>query len=239
MRQSRAIFAIFAASLLTFVTPADAGFFDQLFGGFTRRAPPPPPSALPEMSPLPDRISPQGGENGEFRPRAESGPRSAYCVRTCDGHYFPVHAHAGMSAAQMCKSFCPASETKVYAGGGIEHAAATDGSRYRDLPNAFAYRKQLVSGCTCNGKDAFGLARIDVNDDPTLARGDIVATKDGLVAVSGRSEGEPQFTPVSSYRGISARERDRLAETKITQPGRNGSPPSGAPAETTGAAPRD
>jgi hypothetical protein len=144
-----------------------------------------------------------------------------------------------MSAAQMCKSFCPASETKVYAGGGIDYAAAPDGSRYRDLPNAFAYRKQLVSGCTCNGKDAFGLARIDVNDDPTLARGDIVVTKDGLVAVSGRSEGEPQFTPVSSYRGISARERDRLADTKITQPGRNGSPPSSTPAETTGAAPHD
>ena len=59
-----------------------------------------------------------------------------------------------------------------------------DGSRYADLDNAFVYRKKLVAGCTCNGRDPFGLARVDVNTDPTLRPGDIVATKTGLVAVT-------------------------------------------------------
>lgn len=238
MPKRRTLYAVLAGCLLTFVVqPADAGFLDSLFGGFVRRAPPPPPSVLPDMSPSVGRVSPQGDSSEPLRPRTESGPRSAYCVRTCDGHYFPVHAQAGMSAAQMCSTFCPASQTKLYAGGGIDYAAANDGSRYRDLPNAFLYRKQLVKGCTCNGKDAFGLARMAVNDDPTLARGDIVVTRNGLVAVSGRDGSEPRFTPVASYRGLSERERDRLAETKIAPAPRQ---TTGAdPRETTGAAPHD
>ncbi len=55
-----------------------------------------------------------------------------------------------------------------------------DGSRYSDLPNAFAYRQKMVGGCSCNGKTAFGLANIDVKTDPTLRQGDIVATAGGL-----------------------------------------------------------
>jgi hypothetical protein len=241
MRKSRAIFATLIACGLTFVVqPADAGFLDSLFGGFIRRAPPPPPpSALPEMSPSVGRISPQGGDNGEYRPRAESGSRSAYCVRTCDGHYFPVQARVGMSAAQMCSAFCPASETRLYAGGGIDYATAPDGTHYRDLPKAFLYRKQLVSGCTCNGKDVFGLARIELKNDPTLARGDIVATKDGLVSVAGRDADGPQFTAVATNRSVPQAERDRLAGTRVARPGRNGSPPTFTPDETTGGAPAD
>ena len=96
------------------------------------------------------------------RLRADArGPSKAFCVRTCDGRYFPVRAHAGMSAAESCHSFCPASETRLYSGSNIDYATATDGSRYADMPNAFAYRKALVTGCTCNGRNAFGLAHID------------------------------------------------------------------------------
>ena len=127
------------------------------------------------------------------------GPRSAYCVRTCDGHYFPVQARPGMSAAQACQSFCPATQTKLYSGGGIDHAFATDGTgRYSDLPNAYAYRKQLVANCSCNGKSAFGLAKIDINNDPTLARGDLIATKEGLVSVTGRDQNGLRFTKVDN-----------------------------------------
>src|SRR4051812_40881270 len=196
-----ALTALIACAIIPMVRPADAGFFDRLFGGFARRMAPPASAPPTDMGPLQgSRVSPEGSD-GEWRPRVESGPRSAYCVRTCDGHYFPVQAHAGTSAAQMCSAFCPATQTKLYAGGGIDYAVANDGSHYRDLPKAFVYRKQLVDGCTCNGKDTFGLARIDVKDDPTLARGDIVATQQGLVAVSGRDGNGPQFTAVDSSRG--------------------------------------
>jgi hypothetical protein len=54
------------------------------------------------------------------------------------------------------------------------------------LPNAFRYRNEIVAGCTCNGKDQFGLAKVDVENDPTLRKGDMVASSDGL-KVAGRT----------------------------------------------------
>ncbi len=149
--------------------------------------------------------------------RAETGPATGYCVRTCDGHYFPVQAHAGVRAAEACHSLCPASPTRLYSGA-IDHAVAADGSRYADLDNAFLYRQQLVAGCTCNGSDPFGLARVDVNTDPTLRPGDIVATKAGLVAFTGMKNKVADFTPVDSYRGLAKSARDKLSDVKIMPP---------------------
>jgi hypothetical protein len=233
MNRRRTTFAIWLAGSVVLATPAAAGFLDQLFGGFIRRVQPRIERALPDMSPIPnDRVSPQGGDS-EWRPRSEKGPRTAFCVRTCDGHYFPVHAHAGFSAAQMCNSFCPATETRLYAGGGIDYAVGPDGKRYADLPKAYAYRKQLVANCTCNGKDAFGLAHIDIKDDPTLQRGDLVATAKGLMAVTGKDANGPQLTAVQNYRGLSESARDRLADVK-TGYGRHGTP-----RQTEGRAPAD
>ena len=81
-----------------------------------------------------------------------------------------------------CKSICPSSETKVVSGSSIDNASATDsGKPYSALPNAFRYRKELVAGCTCNGKDQLGLAPVKIEDDPTLRKGDIVAGADGLM----------------------------------------------------------
>jgi len=235
MIRRRVTFAIALSGCALLATPAAAGFLDQLFGGFIRRMEPrTEPRTLPEMSPIPgDRISPRGGGDSEWRPRSERGPRTAFCVRTCDGHYFPVHAHAGFSAAQMCSTFCPATETRLYAGGGIDYAVGPDGKRYSDLPHAFAYRKQLAANCTCNGKDAFGLAHIDIKDDPTLQRGDLIATASGLMAVTGKGADGPQLTAVQNYRGLSESTRDKLADVK-TGYGRRGTP-----RQTEGRAPAD
>jgi hypothetical protein len=214
-----------AALLAGIVQPADAGFLERLFGTISRAIAPPvdrPPPGLGPVTPAP----PPGGD---MYVRPESGPRSAYCVRTCDGHYFPVHANANMNAVQMCQAFCPAAETKLFAGGGIDYAVAPDGARYRDLPNAFLYRKQLVAGCTCNGKDVFGVAKIDISKDPTLSRGDLVATEDGLAAVTGRDQNGLQLSKVDQ-RGVSPRERRQSAGTPP-----NRVPPP-APSETTGSA---
>jgi hypothetical protein len=192
--------------------PASAGFFERLFGGFIRSVRPPSDTpSLPRMGPLPgDRVVPEG--NDDWRPSSEGGgPRMAYCVRTCDGHFFPVQANASYTAAQMCSAFCPASETKIFAGSGIDNAVGTDGRRYSDLPHAYAYRKKLVSNCTCNGKDVFGVARLDTASDPTLRRGDIVATRNGMMAVSATSANGASLTPADSYRGLSGRERQQIA----------------------------
>jgi uncharacterized protein DUF2865 len=144
--------------------------------------------------------------------RSEGGV--AYCVRLCDGRYFPIQRHSGASSAQTCSSFCPASATKIYNGNGIDHAVAPDGKRYSELATAFTYRKKIIPGCTCNGRDAFGLVNTAVADDPTLRPGDIVATNAGLMAYNGGPNGST-FTPISTLAGLSADLRRQLTETKI------------------------
>ena len=88
-----------------------------------------------------------------FARRLFGGGSQAYCVRTCDGRYFPIAASDSQSRAASCSSFCPASETKVVYGSNIDNAATENGKPYSELPNAFRYRNELVAGCTCNGKD--------------------------------------------------------------------------------------
>jgi hypothetical protein len=124
------------------------------------------------------------------------------------------HPISGVNFAQTCSSFCPASATKIYNGNGINHAVALDGKRYTELATAFAYREKIIPGCTCNGRDAFGLVTTPIADDPTLRPGDIVATNTGLMAYSAGPNGST-FTSISTYAGLSADMRRRLAETKI------------------------
>jgi hypothetical protein len=214
----RVALGLCCASLLTAVLPqtASAGFLDRLFGGFRRaiEAPRPPIAFADPFSNLANHFN--GAPRQErLRGASATGPARAFCVRTCDGRYFPVQAHAGMSAAEACHSFCPASETRLYAGSNIDYASAPDGSRYTDLKNAYAYRKALVQGCTCNGRDAFGLAHIDPKYDPTLRRGDIVATANGLAAYTGAHNNVADFTPVQNYSPLPRNTRDKLGETKV------------------------
>ena len=105
----------------------------------------------------------------------------AWCVRTCDGRYFPVQGPDRESRASSCSNFCPAANTEVVYGGDIDSAVTDSGKTYSDLPNAFRYRDELVAGCTCNGKERAGLAQVPVQSDPTLRTGDIVASENGLV----------------------------------------------------------
>jgi hypothetical protein len=156
-------------------------FLSALFGAFGGSRPQAPAVRLPfgnESNPT--------APPGDPRPRAGySGGGQAYCVRTCDGRYFPISASDGQSRAASCNSFCPASDTSIVYGSGIDNAATESGKPYSELPNAFRYRSELVAGCTCNGKDQVGLAPVRIENDPTLRKGDIVAGSDGLV-VAGR-----------------------------------------------------
>jgi len=136
-------------------------------------------------------------QRGEMRPRYGGG--QAFCVRTCDGRYFPVTASDNASRAASCNSFCPATETKLVYGSSIDNAATETGKPYSELPNAFRYRNEIVAGCTCNGKDQVGLAPVKIEDDPTLRKGDIVAGENGLQVV-GRSDkrgASLNFSPAS------------------------------------------
>jgi hypothetical protein len=146
---------------------------------------------------------------------ASSGP--AFCVRSCDGKYFPLMRGAA-SPAQMCQAFCPASPTKVFFGSSIDSAYAASGERYADSENAFAYRKALRADCTCNGHNPAGLAPVDLALDGSLRAGDVLATADGLVAYSGIRVGNdqaPDFTPVASFPGLTPEVRARLNDMKV------------------------
>jgi hypothetical protein len=132
----------------------------------------------------PQNFGPQQG--GNPGPRiATYGGGQAFCVRGCDGRYFPLQGPDQESRAASCSSFCPASKTEVVYGSDIDDAATTNGKPYSELPNAFRYRNEIVAGCTCNGKEQFGLAPVKIEDDPTLRKGDLVAGTDGLM-VAGR-----------------------------------------------------
>lgn len=173
--------------------PAQANdFFSTLFGGMMGQ-PSPPPSFFPFGN------GEAGAPPAPRQRSASSGGRQAFCVRTCDGRYFPLASPTGQSRATSCNELCPASDTKVFYGSNIDHAASENGKSYSSLPNAFRYRNEIVSGCTCNGKDTFGLAKIDIKDDPTLRKGDIVAGEDGLLVAhkSDKRGASLNFSPAS------------------------------------------
>ncbi|SRR5579884_304975 len=185
----------FAAAGLPAAEHAHAeGLFDFLFGGPQRPPPqypePPPPSpSIGRVAPAPlnqERVNENAGSTGHA---------VAFCVRLCDGQHFPLESMASATPAETCRAVCPYSKTKVYFGSDIATAVASDGARYAALNTAFLYRKQLVANCTCNGRNAFGLAPLDVKSDPTLRPGDIVSTKEGLQTYTGKSG--QAFTPVS------------------------------------------
>ncbi|KIZ44946.1 MULTISPECIES: DUF2865 domain-containing protein [Rhodopseudomonas] len=173
-------------------------FFSALFGGLVAPqhdyAPSPmrPMSYGGESDISPDR---PGSDRAVSTPRRSySGGTQAYCVRSCDGRYFPLAATGGQSKAETCNSFCPASETNViYGGGTIDNAVTKSGKRYSELPNAFKYRSEIVAGCTCNGKNQFGLAKIKIEDDPTVRKGDLVAEHDGLMVAQGSTRDDREL----------------------------------------------
>jgi hypothetical protein len=172
--------------------PAQASFFADPFGLNQQPAPP--------------------------KPAATAGSGPAFCVRSCDGKYFPVSTRGNATPVQMCQAFCPASATKVFFGSSIDGASSSSGERYADSENAFAYRKALRADCTCNGRDPAGLAPVDLTLDGSLRPGDVIATTSGLVAYTGVRLGAEQtadFAPVASYPGLTANVRARLSEMKV------------------------
>jgi hypothetical protein len=208
-----ALFGSLAALALSLSASSAAAqnFFDALFG---RRANP-APSANAYADPF-SQWNPFGQRAPEApRPETLEGDGVAYCVRLCDGRFFPVQRQSNVTPAQTCSAFCPASQTRIYNGGTIDQAVGPDGRPYRELATAFVYREKTVAGCTCNGKDAFGLVNTPIAEDATLRPGDIVATNAGLMAYNGGTKRQASFTPVASYSGISSDLRRKLTETKI------------------------
>ena len=188
------------------------GLFDFFFGGNQKRQAPSQANFFAD----PFGLNQQPSAPAPAPRVAGSGP--AFCVRSCDGKYFPLTMRGNASPVQTCQAFCPASVTKVFYGSTIDGAAASNGERYADSENAYAYRKALRADCTCNGRSPSGLAPVDLTFDTSLRSGDVIATTDGLVAYTGVRLGAgntAEFTPVASYPGLTADVRARLGEMKV------------------------
>lgn len=215
-----AIAMVGGAALMTPHIARAQNLLDFLFGGLRRAAPqaavPAMPYAAPEAYPAGPRPY-RGGDSPDRGGEMSTGRTSAFCVRTCDGRFFPVQGRGTAGTDNLCRSFCPAAATKTFYGSAINHARSSDGQAYADLDNAFAYRDKLVDGCTCNGRDSVGLASIDISQDATLQKGDIVATSSGFVAADrDRDGGALAFTPIHNARSVTGQMRDQLAATKVT-----------------------
>lgn len=153
--------------------PARAeGLFDFLFGKFDSQPAAASGPAMDERRPMLLTV----------RPRMSGlGGGTVFCVRLCDGRYFPMQRSASVQPGQICSSMCPASKTKVFAGPDISRAIAADGARYTAINTAFRYREETVENCTCNGYSSYGLVTMDARNDPTLRAGDLIATSAGFV----------------------------------------------------------
>src|SRR5512135_3354584 len=92
-------------------------FFSALFGGGApRREAPQPYIRLPftdEAAP-PPRAAPRNAVS-----YGGGGGGQAWCVRTCDGRYFPLGATGDQGKVAACNNFCPASKTEVVYGSSI------------------------------------------------------------------------------------------------------------------------
>lgn len=93
------------------------------------------------------------GVHGIFR----GGGMKTWCVRLCDGFYFPVSYSTNSSAYQrdlaICQGRCPGADVSLYSHPSYldpeDMVSTVSGERYTKLPTAFAYRTTVSSNCSC------------------------------------------------------------------------------------------
>ncbi len=182
-------------------------FFAAIFGGLARPRAPQPMAMFPGLAP-----------DAAEAPRTPSRT-VAYCVRMCDGRYFPLTNAA--DAQSQCASFCPKAETQVFRGSGtnIEDATNDAGRSYSAIPNAYVYRTKLDNACTCTGQGPTGLAPVPVKEDATLRRGDIVMTAEGARVFDAKSSSPPHkdsaFVPPGQASRLSRDTRQQIEDLKL------------------------
>jgi uncharacterized protein DUF2865 len=153
------------------VAAPQRGFFETLFGIN------PGGGAVP-----PGAVDPQLGGNG-YR---------TLCVRTCDGYYFPISFSTSPTRfaedEQTCQKLCPATEAVLYShrnpGEDVAQAVASNGRVYKDLPNAFRYRREFNASCSCKQPGQTWAEALKQLKDSTLEQGDIVVTEERSKALS-------------------------------------------------------
>lgn len=212
-RLARPVIQVLALSVVLIASghASAQGFFGLFGDNRTRTAPPSTPAlsyANTSSSPFASLSNPTpapAATAAVAAPMTGGGRVVAYCVRLCDGRFFPLENIGDATPVQLCSAFCPSAQTRIFTGSEIGSASASNGEPYSRLANAFRYRKEIVSGCTCNGRDAFGLARVDVAKDPTLRPGDIVASGNSARKLSGAQVRRTSALPATTGEATSQR----------------------------------
>ena len=81
-----------------------------------------------------------------------SGTYRTYCVRMCDGYYFPLnYASTNLTRdAERCSASCEGARLFYHrTGGEPEEMVDLTGRAYTSYPIAFKHRTELVQGCQC------------------------------------------------------------------------------------------
>jgi hypothetical protein len=215
-RTAIAIAALTAATLATERAQAQ-NLLESLFNAIGgRSASAPAPVSTNRADPGAWDFLERGGEQSA----STGGAASSYCVRLCDGRYFPLPRKTGsvtMSSAQICSAMCPAAKTAVFNGSAIERAVGDNGKPYSSLQNAFLYRDKMVSDCSCKHGGQPGVASLDAKDDPTLRRGDIVVTREGPMVFTGdeRKDRAEAFVRPNEFKGLPQSVRHELATMRV------------------------
>lgn len=100
----------------------------------------------------------ESGQSWRLGPGFDPGKYRTFCVRTCDGYYFPMSPSSSSNElgrdAQNCQTACPGADMQLYYHHGSGEEAGTmmsmaSGSAYGDLPTAFAYRSDRPADAAC------------------------------------------------------------------------------------------
>lgn len=92
----------------------------------------------------------------EPQPRL-GGTLRTWCVRRCDGYYFPISFSTTRDRLEydnvVCQTLCPAGQAELFYhythGQGPEQMRSLGDEAYTDLETAFNYRTSLSEACTC------------------------------------------------------------------------------------------
>jgi Protein of unknown function (DUF2865) len=148
-------------------------------------------------------------------------PRRSYCVRLCDGYYFPVapvSSDGDLNAHEsLCAGICPGAPTRLFVmpsgSERIEEATSRDGHKYSALPVAFRHTGTTDNTCTCRPGNIAHTKIVSVMKDFTLRQGDMVMTNKGFRVFRGSSHwpyGQSDFMSLAES-GINTKNRAALS----------------------------
>lgn len=144
-----------ALAMIPAASAGAQGLLDFIFGPSKPRATWSPPPARP-IEPArratrdPYEFDRNGADDG-------TGSYTTYCVRLCDGYFWPmhhkVHRRDFQRDARLCETSC-GEDARLFYGpahskDSMEGATDLQGKPYSKLPTAFFYRKTLINGCAC------------------------------------------------------------------------------------------